>query len=1068
MLEILFGRAGSGKTTRIIHEIEKNVSEKKKTYLIVPEQQVYISERMLASLPPSSALYFEVVSFSRLAHVIFGEYGGLTGTNISTGIKNLVMWQTLREVAPFLHVYKNIKADKNFCSLMLGLIEEFRMNLVTPLQLETAAQNSDIQALSDKLSDISLIYSEYDRIIAEKYGEEVCLSNDILSRLAKILSQYDFFTGKSVFIDSFTSFTGIELDVIKQLIRKADRVVVSVPLCNRGFRSVYTESMNQTVKKLTSFARDEYIEVRDTVMNENLRAENDELKELENCLWNFSVNKDILPDISPEKRGNIILAECKNEYEETEFIALRIIEAHMSGASYSDIAVIPRDAETKKGIFSAVFEKYKIPYFYSERTDLSQSPVCRMINCVLRCILYNYRLTDVLTLVKTGMCVPDPENCDKFEEYCITWDINGGVFTRDVWNMNPDGYTIYTSERGKEILNSANKIRAELIPPIEELKQKLYASDGNVFDMSRALYEYLKRINLSDRLTSLSELELSMNNIREASEIIRTFDFINSALVDLCTVLDGKRVTTDEFATSLGILFAGTDMGSVPAVNDYVTVGSASTLRVENVKTVFVPGLCEGEFPRAFSESALLCEDEKEQLSELGIKLSSREDTIASDELFYVYRTLTLPSSRLFLSTSLCSIDGRKKSPSSVWNRIRFLFPYIHVEKFDFDMIKKVKISEWSGNEDSDIDSLAATDEHKNTENEVDIDPLSVRMLFGDKLSLSKSTINTFTQCPYRFWCEEILNIRERKNGEMLYADSGTFIHFVLERFIKAVKMPSGGLKLLNNEEIKALADSLTEVYIRDVGCIITPSVMYVFSRLRNLALVLISSILCEFYNSDFKVGAVEAKISDSASGILSPIEIRVNENDASPIVSLNGVIDRIDYYSDGKSLFVRIIDYKSGGKKFSINNISDGTDIQLPAYLFTASLNHDSNIFKDFSGEPVYPVGAMYLSCDESNGIIKPSRSGFMLKNDEILHAASNDYNKDILCGITKKDDDFKGDALVNDDEMKELEAILKQTVAQVARKIYSGKAPRRPTKDGCKYCKIRQTCPVALKSKE
>lgn len=1063
MLEFLFGRAGGGKTSRIIKEIEKNVSEKKKTYLIVPEQQVYISERMLASLPPSSSLYFEVVSFSRLAQIVFGEFGGLTGTNISNGIKKLIMWQTLRDVSPFLHVYKNIKADKNFCSLMLNLTDEFRFNLVTPLLLENAAQYLNNQALADKILDISLIYERYNSLITEKYGEEICLSDDVLSRLENVLSKHNFFKEKSIFIDSFTSFTGTELAVIKQLIRGACRVLVSVPLPCRGFRSVYTESMNQTVKKLTSFARDEYIEVFDINLPNNLRAENDELKELEICLWDFTKIKDNLPNIPLEKRGNIILAECKNEYEEAEFIALRIIEARMSGYNYSDIAVIPRDAEIRKGILGAVFEKYNIPYFYSERTDLSQSPVCRLINCVLRCVLYRYRLTDVLTLVKTGLCVSDFSDCDKFEEYCLTWNINGKLFTQDIWNMNPDGYTVNTSVRGKEVLAGANRIRSEIIPPIEELKEKLHASRGDVVFMSRALFEYLERINLSDRLSSLAELELSMGNIREASEIIRTYDFIILTLSDICTALEGEKVTVDEFIISLDILFSGTDMGSVPAVNDYVTVGSASTLRVENVKIVFVPGLCEGEFPRAFSDSALLCDDEKEQLSELGINLSSREDTVASDELYYVYRAFTLPSSKLFLSMSSCGIDGRRKSPSSAWNRVKFLFPYIQAENFDLNEIKKSEICD---SDDKLQENFKSEENTERVEDEVGIDPFRVRMLFGDSLTLSKSKINTFTQCPYRFWCEEVLSIREHKNGEMAYSDSGTFIHYILEKFIRNVRLPDNSLKLLDDNESRILADKLTELYIKEVGCVLTPSVMYGFSRLRNLALVLINNILSEFHNSNFKVGAVETKISDNSTGILSPLEIHVNDNENFPVVNLCGIVDRIDYYSNNEGVFVRIVDYKSGSKKFDIKNILNGTDIQLPAYLFTVVSNQNSSMFKEFTSGSIYPAGAIYLSCEESDGKIKPSRSGFMLKNDEILHAASNGFDKNILCGITQKENEFKGDALVNGGEMSELENNLKKTVADVARKIYSGRAPRRPSIDGCRYCKIRQTCPMAIKT--
>ena len=66
MLTFLLGRSGSGKTGHIINEIELRVQSREKTYLLVPEQQVYLSESMLADLPESSALCFALRCFTIL------------------------------------------------------------------------------------------------------------------------------------------------------------------------------------------------------------------------------------------------------------------------------------------------------------------------------------------------------------------------------------------------------------------------------------------------------------------------------------------------------------------------------------------------------------------------------------------------------------------------------------------------------------------------------------------------------------------------------------------------------------------------------------------------------------------------------------------------------------------------------------------------------------------------------------------------------------------------------------------------------------------------------------------
>ena len=112
MLTFLFGRSGSGKTSHIIDQIRDLVAKGERTYLLVPEQQAFISESMLADLPQSATLCFEVVSFTRLCRIVFGEFGGLADSRAGSGTRNLMMWQTLREISPGLCEYKKAMKEK--------------------------------------------------------------------------------------------------------------------------------------------------------------------------------------------------------------------------------------------------------------------------------------------------------------------------------------------------------------------------------------------------------------------------------------------------------------------------------------------------------------------------------------------------------------------------------------------------------------------------------------------------------------------------------------------------------------------------------------------------------------------------------------------------------------------------------------------------------------------------------------------------------------------------------------------------------------------------------------------
>ncbi len=1068
MINFLFGRAGSGKTSYIIEKIKNNVSEGKKTYLLVPEQQAFISECMLADLPPSSALCFEIVSFSRLCEIVFGKLGGLVDSKISSGMRNLIMWQDLREVSSFLQEYKGIKTDASLGAMMLSAIDELKANGIRAEDCEAIADKCENEALSRKLHDLTLIYENFNRGIEQRLGEGALASENKLSRLADALKDCDLFDGCEFFVDSFTSFTGEEHLILEEIAAGAELFCISFCYEGRGSASPHNDSVRDTVKRFTKFAKDNGIEYTDTLLGSNVRAVSEELRLIDSHLWDFSYRRSDAEAIAEESSKATEAVEmyvCKNEYEEAYLAALKIIDAHKKGAKFSEIALIMRDTESRKGVIDAVFERFGIPFFYSDKTDLSSTAVSRLILSALRCISYNFQTSDVLTLLKTGLCGIDPEKADLFEEYCYTWNISGNRFLDDVWSMNPDGYTINISNRGKEILSAANAVKNELITPLARLKKKISEACGNTEQNCRAVYEYLDEIKLSQNLCSLAEFELASGNIKESGEILRVYDLLVSSLTEICTTLADAPTNAEELAAAIEIMMKHTDIGSVPAVGDYVTVGSAATLRVENVKMAILVGLCEGEFPQGFSDNGLLTENDKSILEDLGLALSSREGRVMSDELFHAWRAMTKPSERLILSTCSSSVGGKASTPSSAWNRVAFLLPHIKPKTFSLDKIRSLSLDrEESEHEEIDADDIVNIS--RDEECEVKIDPLYVRMLFGDRLHLSKSQISAFAECPYKYWCEYVLRLRETKISTIGYADAGTIIHYVLEKLLSMLKNDDGSLKEIEDDEVIRLVNDILKQYILEINCPVSPASNYNFSRLRDLSLVMARSVIDEFRHSSFKIVAFEQPISDKRKDALRPMEIKVDDGEGSPVVSLGGVIDRIDCYDDGENRYLRVIDYKTGAHKYNVEKLSTGEDLQLPAYLFTAA--QDEN--KEFFGvdRNIRPASALFLSADEQKGVITPVRSGFILGNRDILAAASSEMDKNILAGISiNKKDELSGRAMVNEEEIERMNETLRSTIADTARDMYSGKAMRTPSKEACGFCPIKASCPVAHKDK-
>ena len=1068
MIRFLFGRPGSGKTYSILREIMSLTTDSTNpVYLFVPEQQAYSAERdILSVLSPQATRSFSILSFSRLCDIVADRFGGRAQYTINRAMKSLLMWENLRELTGMLETYSHsTSTDSTFCKKMLHVAEELKTNGVTAVALERASEELDhASPLYGKLRDIALVTASYDGLISQVYGENPA---DRLLNAAEKIEKHNFFEGATVFIDSFTSFTSQEYTILRLIFKQAKHVTITFGCDSRYPYEPQFESMTDAVRRLTRLCDDIGVEFEDIVLTEMHRTASSELIILEKELWAFELSQDQRVIPPEEARGHIRTYFCSNLYEEAQAAALHILEQTQNGVPFEEIAVVVRDADSWKGVLDAALDQYHIPYFVSTRTDLNEKPAARLLLTALRCISRKWQIEDIMTLCKTGLLGLNNRELDYFAEYVDTWHLSGKRLLDDNWSMNPDGYTVDISPRALKILQAANRVREMVMTPLLSLEIKFRTAES-VTEQCRALYEYLCELDIRSKLAAQAEQYLSLEQSREAGEQVRLWSFLTETLATVASVMqEAEPLTPDEMLTALSLVFADTDIGSIPARHNCVTIGSADTLRVDHITTMLVLGLCEGEFPRSIQEDGLLTEQDKEALFRLGIELNKRTTQLTSDELMYVWRAFSKPADTLILSCSSATPDGQIKAPSAAFTRISYLFPYIEPTAFSNSFFNPDKSSI-----------------HRSPVNDFVSKP-TARRLLSDEIWLSQSRLQTYARCPYSYYGAHILRLREKSEAKFDNLGAGVFLHHVMEQYLKLTLDEQNRLRPLTEPEAMEIADAVITAYIEDLCGDVSKNgrLLHLFDRLRQIALVLIENIQAELRQSSFQVVGLEWDTHGRRTGDPQPMVLSLETNhDLSTLptknmvaqsgirILLGGRIDRVDLYraNDGETVFIRVIDYKSSKHEFSTKSIAEDMNIQLLLYLFTLCSPENRALFANEAGhipKEVLPASAVYISPDESDrgGAILPCRTGVVLGDPEILSAANSDENISYLPSAKRnKNGEFAGKGICTREHFLELEALLKTTILDTASAMYRGNASRTPSDDACKYCRIRNSCGV------
>lgn len=1089
-LRFIYGTAGTGKTTYCFNEIQNIINNENKIYIITPEQFSFTAEKKLLDIVPSgAAINAEVLTFNRMAYRVFLEVGGASKTILTDCGNSILLYDILESKKQDIKFLG--KSDKNI-ELVGRIFTELKKHNITTQKLESTINDIQDMYLKTKLNDIYILYKEYEERISQKYID----SNDVLTELAERLDKSTIFDNAIIYIDEFAGFTEQEYVLIKKLLKKAKQVNVTICtdwLENNKMQDNDIYYQNKiTAQKIVKLAENEEIE-NPVILKEKHRFKSQELKHLEENIYSNKYKRYNL-DVN-----NINLFLSMNPYSEIEYVAKEIIKlVRDENYRFKDIAIITKQIENYSAITKAIFEKYEIPVFIDEKKDLSQNYLIKYILAIFEIFSKNFAYEPMFNYIKTGLLDISEEDIFKLENYCIKWGIKSSKWYKEDWTYG---------NLGSEELTFLNNLRLKIIMPLLNLKEKM-SKNKTVESISKDLYIFIQENEILNKLQEKIEKFQEIGQVELANEYETGINVFLQVLDELVMIFKDKKVSFEKYRELIKIGLQNKGLGAIPATQDQVILGDVDRSRSHNVKAVFIIGINDGIFPSVNKDEGFLNDKDREDLKKLDIELAKTTTDRLYEEQFNIYKALTVPEEKLYLSYTSTDSEGRAIRPSILITKIKKIFPNL---KEKSDIIKK---ESFIGLPEETFDELLTN--MYNLANGENIEPIwkevykwysqndewkprltealkgleytnlpdkinteTIDKLYGNKMQTSVSKLEQYRTCPFSFHLKYGLNLKEEETFEIKPMDTGSFMHEVIDEFFERVKNNDINIKEISSEDIEKIIHDIVKDKIT-----LSRNAMFTSSNkfkilLKKLEKVLVQSmkyIVLNLANSKFQILGNEVEFKPG--GKYPPIELNLENGKK---IEITGKIDRIDFAEDEKGKYIRIVDYKSSVKNIELNEVMFGIQLQLITYL-------DEVITKgDF-----LPAGALYFNLIDPiislsgnktpEEVEKEVQKNFKMKGIVLADVnivkmmdtkLEKGYSETIPVYLDKEGNISKNlSSAITEEDFTNLQKKVRSIIKDIAKEIYNGDISIKPyynkdKKTPCEYCKYKTICNFNTKQK-
>lgn len=844
---------------------------------------------------------------------------------------------------------------------------------------------------------------------------------------------------------------------------------------------------------------------------------------LENYLYDSSNDNKLRELRLNTSVENIEVYSAKNIEEEVQN-AVQIIYDYVRNKDYKyeDIKIIVPNIDDYKDTILRYFNLYQIPLFIDDSDSIINSPYIETVVSALKVLKYGFTYDSVMRYINSGIFTKN-RDCYIFDNFIKEHGFRG-------YKRYLEGFDKidYISDKYKEKIL---KQRDKFILPLLHLKENIdNIKEINLESYIDAVLLFVNEVNIEGRISNLLKNIDDMNEddtilnkpyiyIEQSKEIFKSV-IKNILLIDENNEFN---ITFDEFIRVFETGFSSKKLRTIPFAIDQVVVGDIMRSRFDNPKIEFFLGLNQSSVPARTNDTALIDDAIRDAFANNVKELSQTTIETAFNQRFYIYLALTNPIDKLILSYPNTDINNDSDVKSSVLRMIEDLFIKINDKSEDETRIaeKKIDISEFTLYRKEDIISFISNNINdlrksyikENDKYKYDFDDKTmsniiktkkyIEYLKDDKKfnslltnqfkkvdyskdafikdSLSKklnedfvgspTTLETFSDCPLKFFLKYNLNVNKRKEYEVAPFDLGTVAHKVFEKIF------SGNDKSINEKNIKSKVEiefdnAINELKLfnefdkKDKKYFGVNRLEYVKENSKKLIVEASKILLNLTKNSNYVVENEKEFKYDIGSDNSTPIYVK-------------GKIDRIEKVEAKGATYVSVIDYKTGksSKKLDTKEMDDGHSIQLLLYLDNLLNNNENKDNVEFCGSfyfwvanPIKKLGFKdFYDYNESEKNSQFGYEGLTNSDANVLKTVYGENNIDIefksdgkAIKNVKFNDNYKlGSVYLSKNELNKKITSMHGKINENIHKLKNGEVLAIPYNEkSCKYCDYRDIC--------